>query len=96
MSFAKNMSKNLRESISKYSQSLHALKTPSKRTIQTTEDATGDLNRNKFADKILKVLRASSQSNAENMTNEEENIGIEKYLENVIYPQKKDKTLLVI
>ena len=30
------------------------------------------------------------------MTNEEENIGIEKYLENVIYPQKKDKTLLVI
>ena len=64
------MSKNLRESISKnisgkYSQSLHALKTPSKRTIQTTEDATGDLNRNKFADKSLKVLRASSQSNEE-------------------------------
>ena len=64
------MSKNLGKSISKnisgkYSQSLHALKTPSKRTIQTTEDATGDLNRYKFADKILKVLRASSQSNAE-------------------------------
>ena len=66
------MSKNLGKSISKnisgkYSQSLHALKTPSKRAIQTTEDATGDLNRNKFADKISKVLRASSNSNAEKM-----------------------------
>ena len=67
LSFAKNMGKNIGKNInknlsSKYSWKLldhanlsatDALKTASKRTIQNTEEETGDLIGNKTADKIM-------------------------------------------
>ena len=64
LSFAKNINRNIAKNISKsfsskYSQSFHAkqsatdaLKTPSKRAIQKTDKATGDLIGNKIADSI--------------------------------------------
>ena len=41
-----------------------------KRTIQKTAESSGDLIRNKIADKITRVSKASLQNNSE--TNEEE------------------------
>ena len=63
MSFAKNIGKNLNN---KYSQKLlhtaktsttDAIKTASKRAIQKTAEATGDLIGNKTADKIMSALK---------------------------------------
>ena len=67
LSFAKNMGKNLSN---KYSQKLldsakksttDATKTPSKRAIQKTAEATGDLISSKTADKIASVSKKSSK-----------------------------------
>ena len=69
MSFAKNIGKNLSN---KYGQkpldsakksAIDAIKTASKRAIQKTAEATGDLIRNKIADKITSVSKTSSAEN---------------------------------
>ena len=75
--FAKNMGKNISKNLSsKYSQKLldHAkqsatdtFETPSKRSIQKTAEATGDLIGNKVA---VRITNVSPQNNSE--TNEEE------------------------
>ena len=105
MSFAaKNMGKNIGKSISKnlsgkYSQKLltHAkksatdvLKTTSKRVIQKTSKATGDLISNKIADKITKpqkfhhkIIQKRLQMN---MINEIPN---ERY----IFPKERQKII---
>ena len=46
------------------------LKTSSKRIIQRTAEATGDLNGNKIANRITKVSKKSQQNNSETVTNE--------------------------
>ena len=65
----KNISKDLS---GKYSQkrfdhakksATHALKTSSKRVIQKTLEATGDLIGNKIANKITRVSKNSQQNN---------------------------------
>ena len=59
LSFAKNIGKNIS---SKYSQKVvdtDAIKTDSKRAIQKTAEATGDLIANKTADKITSVSKKS-------------------------------------
>ena len=77
-----NMSKNIGKNISKnwcckYSQKLldHAKqsstdirKTSSKRVIQETAEATGDLIGNKIANRITKTWKASEQNNSETIT----------------------------
>ena len=82
--FAKNMGKNIGKNISKnligkYNQKLldHAkqsatdlFKTASKKAIQKTAEATGDLIGNKTAVKITKVLKNLQQNNPEAVTNE--------------------------
>ena len=69
LSFAKNMAKSLS---SKYGQKLldsakkyiaDAIKTASKRAIQKTPEATGDLIGNKIADKITSASKKSSNNN---------------------------------
>ena len=69
VSFAKNMGKS---SSSKYSQKLldiakksttDGIKTASKRAIQKTAEATGDLIGNKIADKITSISKKSSNNN---------------------------------
>ena len=56
LSFAKNMGKSL---CNKYGQKVldSAKKSISKRAIQKTAEATGDLIRNKIADKITRVSK---------------------------------------
>ena len=75
LSFAKNIGKTLS---SKYGQELldsakksttDALKTASKRAIQKTTEATGDLIGNKIADKITSVSKKKSINN-----NDDENV----------------------
>ena len=84
MDFAKNMGRNIGKNISKnlsgkYSQKVydHAkqcatdpLRTDSKRAIQKTAEATGDVIGNKIDDKITRVSKTSPQNNSG--TNEEE------------------------
>ena len=107
LSFAKKVSKNIGKYISKnpsskYNQNiLHharqsatdALKTDSKRAIQKTAEATGDLVGNKIVDKITKVLRFSSQNNSEAGRNETENIGLDREIpkKRYISPEQRRK-----
>ena len=84
MSFDKNMGRNIAKNIcknltGKYSQKLldhakksgtGAFKTNSKRVIQETAYATGDLIGNEIADKITKVSKNPYQNNLEIVTNE--------------------------
>ena len=71
LSFAKNMGKNLSN---KYGQKLldsakksttDAIKTTSKRAIQKTAEAAGDLIGNKIADKIISVSRKTQNNESE-------------------------------
>ena len=93
--FARNMGNISKNSSSIYSQKLlnhakqsvtHAIKTASKRVIQKTVEATGDLIGNNIADKITRVSKTSTQSNLE--TNEEE-ILRERY----ISPQQRKEII---
>ena len=76
LSFARDMGRNIVRNIvsSKYGQKLiyHAkqsatdtLKTASKRAIQKTAEATGDLIGHKIADKITRVSKTSPKNNLE-------------------------------
>ena len=80
LSFAKNMGKSLSN---KYGQKLldsakksttDAIKTASKRAIQKTAKATGDLIGNKIADKITSV----SKKSAKELQNNEKEVDVEK------------------
>ena len=78
----------------KYSQKLldHTKQSASKRVIQNTAEATGDLVGNKIANKIMEVSKNSQHNNSEKVTNEhDKEIPKERY----IYLQKKDKKLLM-
>ena len=83
LSFAKNMGKSLS---SKYGQKLldsakksttDAIKTASKRAIQKTAEATGDLIGNETADKITSVSKKPSNNN-DNNNNEDAEITAHK------------------
>ena len=96
LSFAKNMGKNLSN---KYSQkhldtakkcTTDAIKTASKRAIQKTAVATGDLIGNKIADKIMSVSKKK-----QTMNQKQEELGLRTYQKKDIYLQKKDNKLLM-
>ena len=70
---------------------MDAIKTPSKRAIQKTAEATGDLIGNKIADKITRV---SKKSNKELPNDEKEKMQKELPLRKDSYLQKKDNKLL--
>ena len=103
LSFAKTMGKNLSN---KYSQKLidsakkfttDVIKTASKRSIQKTAEATGDLIGNKIADKITSVSTDfhSKKSSAELWSkNDDSNSEIEVPKKDT-YLQKKGNKLLV-
>ena len=80
LSFAKNMDKNLGN---KYCHKLldiakksttDAIKTASKRAIQKTAEATGDLIGNEIADKITSVSKKSVKV----LPNDERKVGVER------------------
>ena len=76
------MSKNISKTLSgKYSQkhldytrksATDAFETASKRAIQKTAEATGDLVGNKIADRITEISKNSQQNNLETITNKNE------------------------
>ena len=100
--FAKNMSQNIGKDISKnicgkYRQKLFdhvkqsdtdALKTTSKRVIQKTVEATGDLIGNMIADKITKIWKISLESNSETVK-----IEIKMPEEEYIPPKKRQQVI---
>ena len=102
--FAKNMSKSIGKNISinltgKYSQiyfdhtkqfATDAFKTVSKRAIQKTAEATGDLIGNKIANRITKVSKNSPQNNSETVTNEHDK---EMPEERYISPEERQKII---
>ena len=103
LSFAKNMGKSLSN---KYGQKLldsakkstaDAIKTASKRKIQKTAEATGDLIGNKIADKITSVSKKSNNSNNNNSNNDNNNEDVEltTHKKIYIYLQKKGSNLLM-
>ena len=66
-----------------------AIKTASKRAIQKTAGATGDLIGNKIADKTTSVLRKSSTHSQNNEANDESETPKERY----ISPEKRQQII---
>ena len=68
----------------------NGLKTTSKRVIQKAAEATDDLTGNKIGNKITKVSRTLPQNSSRTVTNETENIGIDRKMlkERYISPEK--------
>ena len=89
LSFAKNIDKNLSN---KYGQKLidsakkyttDAIKKTSKRAIQKTAEATGDLIGNKIADKITSISKKSSNNN------DDENLELTTHKKRYISPEER-------
>ena len=82
--FGKNISKNLsgKKLLDHGKQfATDALKTTSKRVIQKTAEATGDVIDNKIANKITGGSKNSQQNNSETVTNEnDKEIPKERYI----------------
>ena len=96
----KNIGKNKNKNLSgKYSRKFlyyakqsaaDVLKTTPKRVILKAAEATGDLMRNKIADRITKVSKNSQQNNSETVTNEnDKEIPKERY----ISPEERQKIM---
>ena len=93
LSFAKNMGKSLSN---KYGQKLldgakksttDAIKTASKRAIQKTAEATGDLIGNKIVDKITSVSKKKSNNNNDNIEDAE----LTNYKKRYISPEQRQQ-----
>ena len=93
--FAKNMGKSLSN---KYFQKLlnsakksttDAIKTDSKRAIQKTAEATGDLIGNKIADKITSVSNKKSTKELHNNDKTEEDVEITTHKKRYISPEER-------
>ena len=66
-----------------------AIKTASKKGIQKTAEATGDLIGNKVADKIISVWKKSSTPSQNNEANDESETPKERY----ISPEKRQQII---
>ena len=96
LSFAENMSKNIGKKVKTWVVNTarnfliipnnlpDVLKTISKRAVQKTAEATGDLIGNEFADEIMKISRTSPQNSLETVENEHnKEIPKERYITSV-------------
>ena len=95
LSFAKNMGKSLS---SKYGRKLldsakksttDAIKAASKRAIQKTAEATGDLIGKKIADKITRISRKSSNNN----NNNNDGVELTTHQKGYISPEKRQQII---
>ena len=98
MSFAKNMGKRLSN---KYGQKIldstkksttDVIKTASKRAIQKTAEATGDLIGNKTADKITRVSKKKSTKELPNDETEED-MKITTHKKRYISPEERQQII---
>ena len=100
LSFAKNMGKSLSN---KYGQKLldsakksltDVIKTASKRAIQKTAEATGDLIGNKIADNITSVSKKNSAKKLHNNDQtKEENVEITTHQKRYISPEERQQII---
>ena len=65
------------------------IKTASKRAIQKTAEATGDLIGNKIADKIISVSKNSNNNN----NNNNEDVKLATYKKRYISPEERQKII---
>ena len=95
LSFARNMGKSLSN---KYGQKLldsakksttDAIKTASKRAIQKTAEATGDLIGNKIADKITSISKKKSNNN----NNNDEDVELTTHKKRYICPEERQQII---
>ena len=95
LSFAKNIGKSLSN---KYGHKLldgakksatDAIKTASKRAIQKTAEASGDLIGNKIADKITSVLKKPNNNN----NNNNEDVEIIAHKKSYISPERRQQII---
>ena len=96
--FAKSMGKNLSN---KYGQKLlnsakksttDAIKTASKRVIQKTAEATGDLIGNKIAEKITSVSKPNN-SNNNNNNNNNKDVELTTHKKRYISPEERQQII---
>ena len=99
LSFAKNISKSLSN---KYGQKLldsakksttDALKTASKKVIQKSGEATGDLVGNKTADKISVSKKSNDNKNNNNNNNNNEDVELTVHKKRHISPEERQQTI---
>ena len=100
LSFAKNMGKSLSN---KYGQKLldsakksltDVIKTASKRAIQKTAEATGDLIGNKIADNMTSVSKKNSAKKLHNNDQtKEENVEITTHQKRYISPEERQQII---
>ena len=90
LSFAKNMSNKYGQKLSDSTKksTTDAIKTGSKRAIQKTAEATGDLIGNKIVDKITSVSKKPNNNNNNN-NNDNENIELKTYKKRYISPEER-------
>ena len=99
LSFAKNISKSLSN---KYGQKLldsakksttDALKTASKKVIQKSAEATGDLVGNKTADKISVSKKSNDNKNNNDNNNNNEDVELTVHKKRHISPEERQQTI---
>ena len=70
-----------------------AIKTSSKRTIQKTAEATGDLIDNKIADKITSISNKKSTKELPNNDETEEDVEITTHKKRYISPEERQQII---
>ena len=70
-----------------------SIKTASKRAIQKTAEATGDLIGNKTADKITSVSKKKPDKESYNNDDETENVEIATSKKRYIFPEKRKQII---
>ena len=70
-----------------------AIKTASKRIIQKTAEATGDLIRNKIADKITNVSNNNNNNNNNNSNNNNEDAELTTHKKRYISPEERQQII---
>ena len=70
-----------------------AIKTASKRAIQITAEATGDLTGNKIADKITSVSKKPSNNNNNINSNSNEDVEITPHKKRYISPEERQQVM---
>ena len=101
LSFAKNMGKTLSNKCgqkllgSAKKSTTDAIKTASKRAIQKTAEANGDLIGNKIADKITSLPKKKSAKELHNndKTKEEEDLEITTHKKRYISPEERQQVI---
>ena len=95
MSFAKSLSNKYGKKLLNNTKksTIDPIKTASKRAIQKTAEATGDLIGNKIADKTTSVSKKSSNNNNNNNNNNNDDVELITHKKRYISPEERLKVI---